>query len=115
MHDFFEILFDDPFYTSVTGFVLWFAFVCWKDTAKSPETVMEWCRANWLQFVIAMFLAGLMVAKDDDIMEEFFNSGKVWPWYYYLCGPVIINMLYQVFALVPKISLYFVKKFSPIK
>ena len=115
MEEIIDNFFDDPFAMSITGMVLYFSIICWLETSKSKLTLKGWFDKNWFQLFIGLMVCFVMVAKDDEIMNDFFNSGKVWPWYIYFCGGIILNILYQVVALFPKIAEYFVKKFNPIK
>ena len=110
MEELIDKFFDDEFNQCITGMVLYFSVICWLETSKSKLTMLGWFNKNWFQLFIGLLVCFIMVAKDDEIMRDFFAEGKKWPWYIYFCGGIVLNVVYQVFALFPKIASYIVKK-----
>ena len=115
MSEWIDTFLDDEFNQCIFGMVLYFSVICWLETSKSKLTIFGWLKKNGFQLFIGAIVCLIMVAKDDEIMRDFFAEGKKWPWYVYFSGGIVLNILYQVVALFPKIAEYFVKKFSPIK
>ena len=108
-----DLFLEDELVECLIGFALYFSILCWIQTYKDNRlTRIGWLRKNWFQFLIGILVCLIMVAKDDDIMHEFFESGKVWPWYIYFCGGFVLNILYQIVDIIPRVSEYFVKKYT---
>jgi hypothetical protein len=111
-----DAFFEDAFNMSILGMLLYFGALCWIETKNNKNlTVKKWLQKNALQLALGLLVCLTMVAKDDDIMHELYNSKSVWPWWVYFSGGIILNILYQIVDMIPKIAEYLVKKFNPLK
>lgn len=116
MEEIIDKFFEDPFNKAITGMVLYFGIVCWLETSTNAKLrLKDWFGKNWFQLLLGLLVCVIMIAIDDQIMSDFFEDGKTWPWYIYFCSGIILNVLYQIVPLSKKIAEFIVKKYSPIK